>query len=325
MPLPQDLDQAIEKLLANVPKNTLMAAATDLTNRYRSPNRDQLQNFMLSDLHRFAYLAVRMPATFAAIKRVLEECKKRMPDFNPKSVLDVGAGPGTASWAASDVFPEISFCSLLEKDRTWLQLGKRLMENSEHEALRKAVWSEADLEKSPDNDHGNHDLVILSYVIGELSQEAITKLIDAAYQVSQILVLIEPGTPHGFERIRTARSHLIAKGAYLVAPCPHHGPCPMANGDWCHFTERLERSSLHMHVKDVSLGYEDEKYSYLIASKTPCKLPNARILRHPQHHSGHIEFILCTPHGLEKKTLSRKHKDVYKKARKLEWGDTLEM
>lgn len=323
MTLPEDLSKALEKQFSRIPRSVLTAAAADLTNRYRSPVRDQLQTFITSDYHRLAYLAARMPATYAVVSRVLEECRNRAPGFSPNSMCDVGAGPGTATWAALSVFPGIADVTLYEKDPEWLELGKSLMEQSTQPALRNAVWKETDL--SREFILKTHDLIVLSYVVGELSAEALTSAVSQAWDAaSQMLVVIEPGTPHGFERIKVVREQLIRLGGYLVAPCPHQDKCPMAGGDWCHFAKRLERSSLHMAVKDVSLGYEDEKYSYVVASKTSVGLPEARILRHPQHHSGHTEFVLCTKTGLEKRTISRRHKDLYKRAKKLEWGDILE-
>lgn len=323
MVLPEDLSNALEKQFSKIPRSVLAAAAADLTNRYRSPVRDQLQTFITSDHHRLAYLAARMPATYAVVHRVLEECRNRRPEFSPGTMCDIGAGPGTATWAALTVCPEIASVTLYEKDPEWLQLGKSLMEQSTQPALKNAKWKETDLAR--EFTLGAHDLVVLSYVVGELSAEALTAAVSQAWEAAtQMLVVIEPGTPHGFERIRSVREQLIRAGGFLVAPCPHQDRCPMAGGDWCHFAKRLERSSLHMAVKDVSVGYEDEKYSYVVASKTPVALPEARILRHPQHHSGHTEFVLCTKAGLEKRTLSRRHKDLYKRAKKLEWGDVLE-
>jgi ribosomal protein RSM22 (predicted rRNA methylase) len=278
---------------------------------------------MTSDHHRLAYLAARMPATFAVVKRVLEECKKRVPSFSPKTLCDIGSGPGTAAWASINIFPEITKIFLYEKDPQWQHIGKLLMDHSQHPALNHAVWNQTDL--MHENTFISNDLSILSYVIGELPMDAMTQLILQAWNsTSHMLVIIEPGTPHGFDRIKLVRDQLIKLGAFLVAPCPHHNICPMEHGDWCHFAERLERTPLHMAVKDATLGYEDEKFSFVAASKAPIELPYARILRHPQHHSGHIDFFLCGKEGLEKRTLSRRHKDLYKKAKKLEWGNAFE-
>jgi ribosomal protein RSM22 (predicted rRNA methylase) len=97
----------------------------------------------------------------------------------------------------------------------------------------------------------------------------------------------------------------------------------MMGSDWCHFAERIERSSLHRRLKQGALGYEDEKFSYLIVAKEPHSLPNARIVRHPQHHSGHTGLTLCTSKGsLEAMTVSRRTPELYKRVRKAEWGDS---
>lgn len=49
------------------------------------------------------YAATRFPGTFAAIVRVFDELKSRLPNFKPRNMLDFGAGPGTAVWAAQEV------------------------------------------------------------------------------------------------------------------------------------------------------------------------------------------------------------------------------
>lgn len=298
-----------------------MAAAQELSFRYRCDERDMFRSFMTSEAHRLAYLTFRMPATYAVNSRVLGELKIRMPSFSPDSIGDFGAGPGTATWAAADIYPEITKATLVEKDENWLEIGARMMKNSGQGMLQKACWERGDVMSM-----GNlnpYDLLLMSYMIGELPFESIDNLMTLAWNVvGQVLVIIEPGTPHGFERIKKARSWLIEHGAFLVAPCPHQEQCPMSQGDWCHFAERLERSALHRIVKEGTMAYEDEKFSYIIAAKTSILLPEGRILRHPQHHSGHIEFILCGQNGLEKKVISRRHGDLYKLARKLDWGDS---
>ena len=45
-----------------------------------------------------AYAASQMVAQHGIAHRVLTEVKKRLPDFQPKSVLDFGCGPGTVFW-----------------------------------------------------------------------------------------------------------------------------------------------------------------------------------------------------------------------------------
>jgi ribosomal protein RSM22 (predicted rRNA methylase) len=120
------------------------------------------------------------------------------------------------------------------------------------------------------------------------------------------------------------RSALIADGAEILAPCPHKQACPMnAAGDWCHFSARLERTSQHRQLKGGVLGYEDEKFSYVVAGRQSILSSGARIVRHPQKHGGHIQLTLCTSQGsIQLQTITKSNKNDYKLARKSEWGDT---
>jgi ribosomal protein RSM22 (predicted rRNA methylase) len=96
-----------------------------------------------------------------------------------------------------------------------------------------------------------------------------------------------------------------------------------AAGDWCHFSQRVERTSQHRQLKGGALGYEDEKFSYLIAAKDYLPSAAARIVRHPGKHSGHVQLPLCTAEGkIENRTITRSSKEAYKRARKAEWGES---
>jgi len=320
MNIPENLREAIEKETQSFSFGDMVDAREDLTGRYRQRQR-QDQEFMTSNAHRCAYLAARMPATYSVIYRVLLEVRSRMPDVPFRTLLDLGAGPGTAMWAACGIFPQIEHVTLVEKDSELAKLGQRLASHSDSKAIREASWQLDDLSRN--NPYPQHDLVVLSYSIGELAPSAIPPLIESCWNsAARCLVAIEPGTPVGFERIRAIRSQLIALGAHLAAPCPHALACPMAGGDWCHFSERVDRTSLHRRLKGGTLGYEDEKYSYAAVSKTHTNLPNSRVLRHPLKRSGHVVLTLCTANeGLKQETVSKRTPEAYKLARKLEWGD----
>ncbi|MES2345840.1 MAG: small ribosomal subunit Rsm22 family protein [Chlamydiota bacterium] len=306
---PEKLQENIDKCLKESELTHLGAAAQQLTERYRGPARTQ---FMETEGHRIAYLLTRMPATYAAIAKVFEELVERIPALSIHSFLDLGTGPGTGLWAVKEFFPQIVSHTLLEKDAALISLGKKLSEG-------KGRWIQCDAEKTQVFD--SHDLVLLSYALGELKDPKEVAL-RAWHATEKILVMIEPGTPLGFERLRKIREILIAEGAHLVAPCPHARACPLKQNDWCHFSARLNRTSLHRQMKGGSLGYEDEKFFYLIFSKITsvirCK---GRILRHPQKHSGYVEMTVCKEEGIERKIFSRKDKEIYKWARKAEWGD----
>jgi ribosomal protein RSM22 (predicted rRNA methylase) len=326
MHLPFDLIQAIEEEINTLDLKSLANASRELSARYR--NRDSQQQafhipkFMETPEHRAAYIVSRLPATYAAVLRVFSEVKERQPDREPKSLLDLGSGPGTALWAANQIFLQLEQITLLEQDENLISLSQRLLKNviTPHEQHRH--WQKADL--SQPSTFKPHDIVVISYAIGELNEHIIEPLIKAAWEASlQHCVIIEPGTQLGFEKIRLVRDLLIKSGAFILAPCSHANACPMQNGNWCHFPQRLERSFLQRYVKEATLGFEDEKFSYLIASKYPGESFEGRILRHPKKHSGHVELELCTAEGLKKETISRKQGDRYKKSRHASWGDML--
>jgi ribosomal protein RSM22 (predicted rRNA methylase) len=316
MQLPSTLQTAIDHITESLGLHALIEAREELTRRYRERVDAQ---FMTTETQRQAYVISRLPATYAALQSSLQAIRER-GQLPIKNILDLGAGPGTGMWAACENFPEIETVTLIEKDVALAAIGKRLAQFSEQPAIQSAQWQEADLEKI--SHLPAHDLVLLSYSVGELSPTQIEPLIDLCWQATQqLLLIVEPGTPVGFERIRLIRRQLIDRGAHLIAPCPHHVACPMAGGDWCHFAARVERSSLHRRLKGGSLGYEDEKFSYVAATKSAFPFPASRILSQPQRHSGHVILKLCTPQGVQYPTISKKMGNLYKQARKADWGD----
>lgn len=166
------------------------------------------------------------------------------------------------------------------------------------------------------------DLVISSYVLNELDYSNIIKVIDKMWDsTNKALLVVEPGTPKGYEIIKLIRDHLISKGGYILAPCPHMDKCPLPSNDWCRFSTRVARSKLHKTLKGGDAPYEDEKYCYVAFSKSPCTRCNNRILRHPQISSGFITLEVCSKEGLKKIKVTKKDKELFKTARKATVGD----
>ncbi len=327
MKLPEVLKLAIEEETGRLSKTALHSAAQEMSQRYRDPNQREAilknkERFLSTDAQRMAYILARMPATFGAIRYTLNELKPHFSSvFN--SILDIGSGPGTVMWAVSEVFPHATEIRMLEQDAFLIALGKKLALKSDRLFIKQAKWIQNDIFKWQEIPES--DLITISYAMGEWRQAAWSDMIKKLWSKARYAMLIvEPGTMLGFSVIRQVRQQLIDLGAYMVAPCPHTLACPMPENDWCHFNVRIERSRAHRHVKEGSLGYEDEKFSYVAVAKTSVDLPQARILRHPIKHKGHTSFVLCTKdNGIMNKIISRRDGELYKKARDLEWGDIL--
>jgi ribosomal protein RSM22 (predicted rRNA methylase) len=215
------------------------------------------------------------------------------------------------------MWPSLQEFTMWEGNRGFAELGQRLAQASER--LQGSCWSITDLRNT--RELPSADVVVLSYTIGELANASqIVALGWAA--AKQLLVVIEPGTPRNFEQVARVRAELIARGAHVLAPCPHELACPMAAAnDWCHFAARLERTSEHRRMKGGELGYEDEKFSYVAFAKGHSRPAEARIVRHPITHSGFIRLTLCTDAGLREQTVRRSQKEAFRAARRAKWGD----
>lgn len=322
MQLPLDLRRALDETLASVPAGQLKAVAASLSARYREAPLQRRGLLLRSSADVAAYAAVRLPATYAAVRAALAQMQEALPGWDPGTLLDAGAGPGTAMWAAAAVWPGISEVKLIERDVEMIRLGKHLAAQAVAGPVRQAQWLAEDLSRLmalPE-----HDLVTAAYVIGELSEQNQDALVARLWQATRgALVLIEPGTPSGFARVRRARDQLLAAGAHMAAPCPHAAACPVTGADWCHFAQRLERSSLHRQVKGADLSHEDEKFSFVGVSRSAARPIVGRVIRHPQVRSGHVRLEICAPEGLRSEVVARSQGERFRKAKDLRWGGEL--
>ncbi|OLZ63190.1 rRNA methyltransferase [Streptomyces amritsarensis] len=310
-------------LLDGLPPKQASAAVERLIANYRG--RTPTDAPVLRDRSDVAaYAAYRMPATFEAVRAALDALAEAAPDWAPASHVDVGGGTGAATWAVDATWDGPRQTTVLDWAEPALALGRELAAASGSPVLRGAEWRRAVIGSGmaiPDA-----DLVTVSYVLGELTPQARTAVVAEAARAGRAVVLIEPGTPEGYLRIREARDQLIAAGLKVAAPCPHDGTCPIEVGkDWCHFSARVSRSSLHRQVKGGSLPYEDEKFSYVAATRFPVEPAASRITRKPQIRKGLVLLELCGPAegdgaGLTRVNVTKRHGDLYKAARDADWG-----
>mgnify|MGYP001336630252 CR=1 FL=1 len=320
--LPPQLRLVADRLLEGVSRKDLAGRAGAISARYRAGGGSAA--VVASQADAMAYVLTRLPATYAADARVFADLAERAPDFAPQSLLDAGAGPGGAGWAALETWPSVTQAVLLDSNRAFLDLAEALAADAPA-ALKNAERLRTDL-VAP-GEWPRAELVIASYALAEIAPAAQAGVVDRLWAASQgVLALIEPGTPAGHQRILAARDQLIAAGARLLAPCPHHAPCPLAAPDWCHFSQRLARSRDHRMAKGAETPFEDEKFIYLAAARpgvvaTP---PAPRVLAPPRAGKPGIDLKLCMPSGLaEHRFVAKRDKPAFAIARRLDWGDLL--
>lgn len=320
MQLPADLKNALDGLFQQTNLKALEKASTRLTNRYRKELRDGAMHIGDKDAA-LGYVAARFPATYAAVFSALAHVADIMPDFSPTSQLDIGAGPGTAVFAAVEMFHSLKNAILVEQSDEIIKIGKNLVS---HAIDIATDWQRGEFSSSLFKKLDNADLVTASYVLDELDDKSQNELVDNLWQKTKnVLLLVEPGTPAGWQRLMRVRECLINKDAHIIAPCPHQLACPVKLPDWCHFSVRVERSRTHRLAKQAVVPFEDEKYCYLACSRNEIDVQYCRILSRPQRSSGRISFSVCLPNGEQTtKIITKKSKEAYRQMRHLEWGSS---
>lgn len=309
MQLPPRLTAALDALLEGVARSDLAARARALSAGYRA---GAASHGITGRADALAYALARGPASFAANAAVLARLAQVMPDFAPATLLDAGAGTGAASWAAQARWPGLAI-TMLDANASLRELAQALAQAG---GLNAQVLA-GDIHAVP----GKADLVVASYVLAELPLDRIAAIAADLWEAAgQVLVLVEPGTPAGFARIRAARAALIAAGAHVAAPCTHDNGCPLGDPDWCHFSQRLARSRDHMALKSGTVPFEDERYSYVVVTREKVS-HGARILAPPLQAKPRLTFKLCDADGLRAQFVASRDKDDYRRARKLGWGD----
>lgn len=320
MELPKILSAQIAQLTASVKTESLKQAATGLSKRYRQAAADG-RSLLDGERDVLSYAAVRMPATYGAVYDALQKVLA-VTDVTPKTMVDAGAGTGAAGWAA-DAQINLRQMVCLEREKAMADLGQFLMRGSDSHVLKNAEWRGFDLVH--DEIAAPADLVTAAYVLNELDEISRIAVVDKLWRATeQVLLIIEPGTPKAFESLLQIRRQLINDGAYLLAPCPHDRDCPLSESDWCHFSCRIARSRLHRQLKAGALGYEDEKYCFAAFGRQPRQTVYERVLKEPNAAKAEIRVETCCPDGtVATKVFGVRDKAVFKKAKKICWGDEL--
>jgi ribosomal protein RSM22 (predicted rRNA methylase) len=320
--LPPGLKSELEQLAEGRSRRGI-GARSEMLSRYFRAGAGSAAAIRSAD-DALAYAFTRLPATYAAVSAALVALRAASPDFSPRTLIDAGAGPASATFAAAQHLDGLADIRLIDDNPHLRALGEALLASSDVMAVRGAAYRAGDLIAAL-RDAEPADLVIASYAIGELSPDRLDRAAEALWTATAaVLLVIEPGTPAGFERIRRLRAQLLARGAHAIAPCPHDAACPILAPDWCHFVQRLPRSRAHRQLKGAELSYEDEKFSYVALGRAAPKRIDARVLARPRIGKAGIAAKLCTADGLLNEVTPRRERARYKARTRWRWGDAVD-
>src|SRR6476659_1662650 len=160
--LPAELKAALDARLQGLSRNDAAERASLISRTYRDGGGS---GAIRSEADALAYALARMPATYAAMTASLNAFREIRPDFAPTSLVDVGAGPGTATWAAAEAFSSLQAFTLVDANSALRALALDLGSGSLRLRNMKYQRGEA---RAALADSEAADLVAASYVIGEI-------------------------------------------------------------------------------------------------------------------------------------------------------------
>lgn len=189
----------------------------------------------------------RLLANYAIVKRVLLETQSLIGPkrWQPERVIDFGIGCGGGSAAALDVFDSVSWIHGIDASQSMLDCSDEILKGA---AQDRSVPARVTLNSSLSTDTTGSqsvgfDLALFAYTATELPHTASTLAAAAALweklRPNGVFVMVEPGTPDGFNSIRSVRSMLLdccppneseeagQDECHIIAPCTHNKTCPM--------------------------------------------------------------------------------------------------
>jgi hypothetical protein len=125
--------------------------------------------------------------------------------------------------------------------------------------------SELDLDKSPEQRL-------------ELHTERIATLARDSLEPRGLLVIVEPALRGRTRHLQMLRGAAIARGLHVIAPCLHHGRCPLLGRptDWCHEDLPVDLPEFLVPIaKKAGLRWEGLTFSYLVLSREALRLRDA--------------------------------------------------
>jgi len=252
---------------------------------------------------------------------VLAELKLRGWTPPEGTLLDWGCGTGIAGRRVAAAWPH-QFQSLLLSDRS--HPAQNFAAVQARAALPGLAVHIAAVDTVP-------DVMVLSHVINELTEDALERLLVVVSR-AQTVLWVEPGTHDASRKLISVRERLLARFR-VIAPCTHGAACGMlAPGNerhWCHHFARVPG---YVHTDpgwgrfaqtlEIDLG--SVPFSYLVLDRRPAVAnPNsreARVIGVPRYYKGYAKVLSCQADGVNELILQKRDASELLKAMKKDPG-----
>lgn len=179
-------------------------------------------------------------------------------------------------------------------------------------------------------------VVLLSHVITELSEAALTELLTRL-QAATAILWVESGEQRASRKLITVRETLRA-AFYLVAPCPHQASCGLLAKEnkphWCHHfakppTDAFTEKRWATFKAQIGIDLSDLPLSYLVLDKRPPPaLPSnaGRLIGRARLYKGYAQLLICQKSGVaEYRLQERQQSEAYRQIRKEKLSTLLQL
>ncbi len=228
--------------------------------------------------------------------------------WKPRSdrLLDWGCGTGIAGRAAA-TWSGIKSAEVFDQSKVAMNFAVKALQS---DGVRAQIGK-------PDERLERGTLLVLSHVVGELSEEELLHLAQFAATAEE-LIWVEPGSREISRRLGSIRAILQAGGHNLIGPCTHQNPCPMFapenTSHWCHFfaeppTEVFQSAFWRQMSKEIEIDLRGLPYSFLASSRHQPQLwpvEAERLIGRPRELKGHCRLLCCGAEGLIDRPLQKR-------------------
>ncbi len=283
-----------------------------------------------------AYLLFYWPISYLQARSTISE----LP-CPPRSVLDLGSGPGPIAFAAFDA----GASEAISADRSGRALSAaRDLARASGRALTAREWNPSRGKPLSEIAAGRRfDLVAMGHVLNELlrGEETDRRRADLLEEALGLvspggsLLVLEPALRDTSRALLRVRDLLVARGFAVRAPCLFRGMCPALEkeSDWCHAERAVDPPSLVAQIgKAAGLRKEAVKMSYLALAPRGegwAEPPPGRVFRivsEPLPSKGRLRYMGCGPEGRMGLVLQEKHlSDANRRFATLLRGDVVEI
>jgi SAM-dependent methyltransferase len=256
------------------------------------------------------YLLFYWPISYAQVCSLLGELPK------PTTVLDLGSGPGPASFAMLDA----GATRVLAADRSGpaLAIAAKLA-SMRGVPLHTQRWK-PDMPLPP----GKFSMIVAQHLLNELwpgdealvRRAALCRDLLGRLEPHGTLLLVEPALRDTSRELLQLRDVLVREGIAVRAPCLYRGDCQALDrpSDWCHAERDWTPPPLVLELAQAAgLRKERLKMSYLALAPPgePWTEPPPgrlfRIVSEPLQGKGRLRYMACGPEGRMGLALQDKH------------------